>query len=77
MNETLYTCEYCHRVWDGNAQCPCWMDLCNSDNDSYDVKFKNVSTQTKSSRWGKTALERAQKVVDNNYLIIFGKGNTL
>lgn len=19
----LFECEYCHRVWDGNAQCPC------------------------------------------------------
>ena len=75
MDNTLYTCEYCYREWDGNAQCPCWMDLCNDD--TYDVKYKNVSTQTKYSRWGKTPLEKAQEAVDSKYSIIFGKDNTL
>ena len=23
MDEYTMTCEYCGRVWDGNAQCPC------------------------------------------------------
>ena len=27
MSQTLMTCEYCQREWDGNAQCPCWLDL--------------------------------------------------
>ena len=27
MSQTLMTCEYCKREWDGNAQCPCWIDL--------------------------------------------------
>lgn len=71
MDDTLYTCEYCYRVWDGNAQCPCWIDLYNDE--TYDSKYKNVSTQTKYSRWGDTLLERAQKAVNSNYIIIFGK----
>ena len=33
MSETLMTCEYCHREWDGNAQCPCWLDL----SEDYDI----------------------------------------
>ena len=27
MNQTMITCKYCQREWDGNAQCPCWIDL--------------------------------------------------
>lgn len=27
------TCEYCQREWDGNAQCPCGLDL----SDNYDI----------------------------------------
>lgn len=33
MSQTLITCEYCHREWDGNAQCPCGLDL----SDDYDI----------------------------------------
>ena len=82
MSSTLYTCNDCHREWDGNAQCPCWMDLQDSDEEltSHNkIKkpiVKNVSTQTKQIRWGKTILERAQESVDSNYYIIF-KSNTL
>jgi hypothetical protein len=33
MSQTLMTCEYCNREWDGNAQCPCGLDL----SDDYDI----------------------------------------
>lgn len=33
MSQTLMTCENCHREWDGNAQCPCGLDL----SDDYDI----------------------------------------
>ena len=22
--DDMITCDHCSRVWDGNAQCPCW-----------------------------------------------------
>lgn len=28
--DEMLHCQECHRIWDGNAQCPCWM----SDSDS-------------------------------------------
>ena len=30
-NYELVHCSGCHRQWDGNAQCPCWMDDLNKE----------------------------------------------
>ena len=87
MNQTMMTCEYCQREWDGNAQCPCWIDLSDDypsllDSDSEDeiktpeVKrkialMKDASTQTKNIKWSKTHLELAQEAVNEKFLTIF------
>ena len=83
----MMTCEYCQREWDGNAQCPCWIDLSDDypsllDSDSEDeiktpeVKrkialMKDASTQTKNVKWDKTPLELAQEAVNEKFLTIF------
>ena len=27
-DNNLIECDDCKRIWDGNAQCPCWLDRC-------------------------------------------------
>lgn len=67
--EYLITCEYCSRVWDGNAQCPCTMYL--SDEQSPRKKFVDAFTQTKKIRnWGPTKLQLAQEAVNNKFKLI-------
>lgn len=39
-------CQSCHRIWDGFAQCPCWMDLASSS-DSDDDHEVDGSVQKK------------------------------
>jgi len=56
MSQTLITCEYCFREWDGYAQCPCWIEL--SDDEDYSNQ-KNKKIVVK-----KTPLELAQEAVD-------------
>ena len=86
MSQTMMTCEYCQREWDGNAQCPCWIDLSEdylslSDSDREDEigtpkvrhvtpLMKDASTQTKNVKWSKTPLELAQEAVNENILTI-------
>ena len=36
-NDMLH-CQFCHNVWDGNAQCTCY--LYNNDSDDYDDVVK-------------------------------------
>lgn len=86
MDETLTTCKYCQREWDGNAQCPCWINLTDeylslSDSDreceiqtppiKRKVLMKDASTQTKNVKSSKTPLELAQDAVNEKFLTIF------
>ena len=47
--DDLYTCEYCSRTWDGNAQCPCTMDQAvdEQSDDSSDECSTPVVSQTR------------------------------
>ena len=36
LNDTyMITCDKCSREWDGNAQCPCGLDICSSDEELF------------------------------------------
>lgn len=61
MSQTLITCEYCQRVWDGFAQCPCWMYLSDDSDDKPDERV-NIKIEYK-----KTPLELAQEAVDTKF----------
>lgn len=61
MSQTLITCEYCYRVWDGFAQCPCWMYLSDDIDDTPDeCVYINIEHK-------KTPLELAQEAVDAKF----------
>lgn len=62
MSQELYTCEYCYRVWDGFAQCPCWMDLSEEEDNDQRVVIKK-----------KTPLELAQEAVDIKFNTRYNK----
>ena len=69
MSQTLFTCDSCHREWDGNAQCPCGINykddyeyLSLSDSDREDIgtpevkyaKTKDAKTKDAKTKDAKT-----------------------
>ena len=69
MNQTLITCEYCKREWDGNAQCPCWMELsfsCSDSDNEEDIKTPEVKKKIQPE---KTPLELGQAAVNEMFII--------
>ena len=42
----LMHCQCCHTIWDGNAQCPCWML---NDNDNIENDSTTTTTTTSTS----------------------------
>jgi len=43
IDTDLYTCSYCEREWDGNAQCPCTMGVYSSDEEDEEDSLKKES----------------------------------
>ena len=35
----MVTCDKCSREWDGNAQCPCGLNISSSDDDIFSEKY--------------------------------------
>ena len=83
MSQTLITCEYCNREWDGNAQCPCGINLtgdydyeCLSLSDSDrkdDIKTPEVkkiikTTKDVSIQTEQTPLELGQAAVNEMFI---------
>lgn len=76
----MLTCEYCQRVWDGNAQCPCWMERWDTFSDSEEIGTpvvkksifkKNVQIhemKDATTQTEKTPLELAQKAVNEMFI---------
>jgi len=81
MSQTLFTCDSCHREWDGNAQCPCglnysdeYLSLSDSDREDIgtpevkDAKTNGAKTNDASTQTDKTPLELAQEAVNELFV---------
>ena len=45
----LVTCSNCKREWDGYAQCPCWYDDCDGENDKNEINNLKCDEQLSES----------------------------
>ncbi len=36
--DDMIHCQFCHNIWDGNAQCTCYMDYEDFDDDVMEIK---------------------------------------
>jgi hypothetical protein len=54
-------CENCHRIWDGYAQCTCWID----NNDYESDSTEELNTDSKDSKDSTDSKDSKEKKLNN------------